>query len=184
VKGEAAKAGVLESQSRAYAATVQAVNNKAEIKVKGAQIKMEVARTRVSKFLADVDAFKARIDASLREVQYSTQVYQAQVEGWRAKTNAVVADAEMQSRFADMNTRTNIAYAQMQVGEYQARMQNAIQQAQIALEAAKALGQYTAQLAAGAMSAMHVSAGISGSGSASSSDSTSQSTSTSYSYNY
>jgi hypothetical protein len=184
VKGEAAKAGVLESQSRAYAATVQAVNNKAEIKVKGAQIKMEAARTKVSKFLADVDAFKARIDASLREVQYSTQVYQAQVEGWRAKTNAVVADAEMQSRFADMNTRTNIAYAQMQVGEYQVRMQNAIQQAQIALEAAKALGQYTAQLAAGAMSAMHVSAGISGSGSASSSDSTSQSTSTSYSYNY
>jgi len=184
VKGEAAKAGVLESQSRAYAATVQAVTNKAEIKVKGAQIKMEAARTKVSKFLADVDAFKARIDASLREVQYSTQVYQAQVEGWRAKSNAVVADAEMQSRFADMNTRTNIAYAQMQISEYTARMQNAVQQAQIALEAAKALGQYTAQLAAGAMSAMHVSAGISGSGSASSSESTSQSTSTSYNYSY
>jgi hypothetical protein len=90
----------------------------------------------------------------------------------------------MQSRFADMNTRTNIAYAQMQISEYTARMQNAVQQAQIALEAAKALGQYTAQLAAGAMSAMHVSAGISGSGSASSSESTSQSTSTSYQYSY
>jgi hypothetical protein len=184
VKGEAAKAGVLESQSRAYAATVQAVTNKAEIKVKGAQIKMEAARTKVSKFLADVDGFKARIDASLREVLYGTQVYQAQVEGWRAKTNAVVADAEMQSRFADMNTRTNIAYAQMQISEYAARMQNAVQQAQIALEAAKAMGQYTAQLAAGAMSAMHVSAGISGSGSASTSDSDSKSTSTSYNYQY
>ncbi|NVM89230.1 hypothetical protein FHT32_002885 [Variovorax sp. SG517] len=167
-KGEAAKAGVLESQSRAYAATVQAVTNKAEIKVKGAQIKMGAARTKVSKFLADVNAFKARIDASLREVQYGTQVYQVQVEGWRAKSNAVVADAEMQSRFTDMNTRTNIAYAQM-ISEYTARMQNAVQQAQIA---------------AGAMSAMHVSAGISGSGSASASDSNSNSISTTYNYQY
>ena len=182
VKGEAAKAGVLESQSRAYAATVQAVTNKAEIKVKGAQIKMEAARTKVSKFLADVDGFKARIDASLREVLHGTQVYQAQVEGWRAKTNAVVADAEMQSRFADMNTRTNIAYAQMQISEYQARIQNAVQQAQIALEAAKALGQFSAQLAAGAMSAMHVSASIGGTGSATTTDS--RSTDTRYNYNF
>ena len=90
----------------------------------------------------------------------------------------------MQSRFADMNTRTNIAYAPMQISEYTARMQNAVQQAQIALEAAKALGQFTAQLAAGAMSAAHVSASVSGSGSASSSDSRSESKSTSYNYQY
>ncbi|MDN6883126.1 hypothetical protein QMO14_05870 [Variovorax sp. CAN2819] len=65
-----------------------------------------------------------------------------------------------------------------------------MQQVQIALEAAKALGQHTAQLAAGAMSAMHVSADISGSGSASASasasasDSNSNSTSTTYNYQY
>ena len=68
--------------------------------------------------------------------------------------------------------------------EYQVRIQNAVQQAQIALEAAKALGQFSAQLAAGAMSAMHVTASISGSGSASSSDSNSKSTSTTYNYQY
>jgi hypothetical protein len=72
----------------------------------------------------------------------------------------------------------------MQMSEYTAKMQNAVQQAQIALEAAKALGQFTAQLAAGAMSAAHVSASVSGSGSASSSDSNSKSTSTTYNYQY
>ena len=96
----------------------------------------------------------------------------------------MVADAEMQSRFADMNTRTNIAYAQMQISEYQARIQNAVQQAQIALEAAKALGQFSAQLAAGAMSAMHVSAGITGSGSATSTESRGTDTNTNYNYSY
>ena len=60
--------------------------------------------------------------------------------------------------------------------------------AQLALEAAKAMGQYSAQLAAGAMSAMHVSASVSGSGSQSNSysnsDSRSKSESKSESHNY
>ncbi|QLI49410.1 hypothetical protein vBPaeMUSP18_29 [Pseudomonas phage vB_PaeM_USP_18] len=184
VKGETAKAGMLDAQARAYASTIQGLASKADIKVKGAQLKMDAARTKVSKFLADVDAYKASLQAGLSEVQYSTSAFQAQVEAWRAKTSASVADAEMQSRFADMNTRTNIAYAEMQISEYQAKMQKAIQEAQVALEAAKAVGQYTAQLAAGAMSAAHVSASISGSGSASSSDSRSESTSTSHNYSY
>ena len=184
LKGESAKADVLDSQARAYASTIQGLANKADIKVKGAQIKMEAARTKVSKFLADVDSYKAALQANLSNVQYGTSVFQAQVEAWRAGASANVASAEMQSRFADMNSRTNIAYAEMQISEYTAKMQNAVQQAQIALEAAKALGQYTAQLAAGAMSAAHVSASISGSGSANSSESNSTSTSTSYNYQY
>lgn len=184
VSGEAAKANVLESQSRAYAATIQGLANKAEVKVKGAQVKMDAARTKVSKYLADVDGYKASLQANLSQVQYVTTAFGAQVDAWKAQASANIADAEMQSRFADMNTRTNIAYSEMQISEYQAKMQHVIQQANIALEAAKAIGQYTAQLAAGAMSAAHVSASVSGSGSASSSDSTSKSTSTSYNYNY
>jgi hypothetical protein len=184
VSGEAAKANVLESQSRAYAATIQGLASKAEIKVKGAQVKMDAARAKVSKYLADVDGYKATLQANLSQVQYVTTAFGAQVDAWKAQASANVADAEMQSRFADMNTRTNIAYSEMQISEYQAKMQHVIQQANIALEAAKAIGQYTAQLAAGAMSAAHVSASVSGSGSASSSDSTSKSTSTSYNYNY
>lgn len=184
VRGESAKANVMDAQARAYASTIQAVANKADVKVKGAQIKMEAARTKVSKYTADLDAYRAELQASLGEVQYATQAFTSQVEAWRAKAGTEVAYAEMQSRFADTNTRTNIAYAEMQMSEYTARMQNAVQQAQIALEAAKALGQYTAQLAAGAMSAAHVSASISGSGSASHSQSKSESTSTSHNYNY
>lgn len=184
VQGEAAKANVLDSQARAYASTIQGLSSKAEIKVKGAQLKMDAAKTKISKFLADVDGYKAQLQAGLSQVQYVTTAFQAQVDAWKAEAGANVADAEMQSRFADMNTRTNIAYAEMQISEYTAKMQNAVQQAQVALEASKSLGQYTSQLAAGAMSAAHVSASVSGSGSANSSDSTNTSTSTNYNYSY
>ena len=175
---------MFESQSRAYASTIQGLSSQADIKVKGAQLKMDAARTKVTKFLADVDAYKANLQANMNEVQYNTTSFTALVDAWKSKASAYIAEAEMESRFADMTSRTNIAFAEMQMSEYTSKMQNAIQQAQIALDAAKAVGGFSAQLAAGALSAAHVSASISGSGSASSSDSTSTSTSTSYNYTY
>jgi hypothetical protein len=54
----------------------------------------------------------------------------------------------------------------------------------LAVEAEKAIAQYSAQLAAGALSAMHVSASIGGSGSVSSSYSESDSKSENHNYSY
>lgn len=186
VKGELGKAGVFEANARAYASTIQGLASKADIKVKGAQLRMEAARVHIQKYQADTDSFKAKLQAGLNRVQYGTQVFQAQVDGWRAASQASISETEMQSRFADMNTRMAIAYSEMQMGQYNANINKAHQQAQIALEAAKAMGQYAAQLAAGAMSALHVSASVSGQGSQSDSYQRSESntTNTSHNYNY
>lgn len=184
VKGEVAKAGVFDTQARAYASTIQGLANKSDIRAKGAQLKLEAARVHIQKYLADLDGYKTKIGASLQQVQFGTSVYQAQIEGWKARASTSVAASEVQARFADMSTRTNIAFSEMQIAQYNANIQKAAQQAQITLEGAKAMGQYSAQLAAGAMSAMHVSASVSGSGSQNDSFSQSTSTSTSTSHNY
>lgn len=182
VRAETAKADIYDSTVRAFASRVQSYASKSDVKVKQAQINIDAARAYVTTYLADVDGFKAELQAGLSEVQYNTQVFQAQVDGWRAQVAANTADSEMQSRYTDMNTRTNLAYAEMQMSEYNAKVSQAQEQARIALEATKATGQYTAQLAAGAMSAAHISASISGSGSAG--ISSSESTSESINYNY
>lgn len=184
IRGESTKASMFDTQARAYASTVQAVQAKADVKGKQIQLKMEAARVWIGKYQADLEAYKAELQANLSEVQQNTAAFGAEVEAWRATAGMEVSQAEMQSRYADMNTRTNIAFAEMQLKEYEAKMQKAIQEANIALESAKAMGQYTAQLAAGAMSAAHVSASISGSGSASTSSSTSNSKSESHNYSY
>lgn len=184
VKGETSKVSMYDAQARAFASTIQGLQSKAEIKTKQIQLKMEAARTWISKYTADMDGYKAELQANLSNVQSNTAAFGAQVDAWQAGAGVEISHSEMQSRWADMNVRTNIAYAEMQITEYQAKMQKAIQEAQIALESAKSLGQYNAQLAAGAMSAAHVSASISGSGSSSTSRSTSTSTSTSHNYNY
>lgn len=184
IRGETSKAGLFDAQARAYASTIQGVQAKANVKGQQIQLKMEAARVWIGKYQADLEAYKAELQANLSEVQQNTAAFGAEVEAWRATAGMEVSQAEMQSRYADMNTRTNIAYAEMQLKEYETKMQKAIQEANIALESAKAMGQYTAQLAAGAMSAAHVSASISGSGSSSTSRSTSDSKSESHNYNY
>lgn len=164
VKGEVAKAGLFEVQARNYAATIQGIASKADIRVKGTQLKIEAARVYLQRYIADTELCKLKLDTNMRTAQFNLQAFQSRVEGWKADAQVKVSEAEVQSRFADMQTRTNIAYSEMQMHQYQANIQKAAQQAQIALEAAKAMGQYTAQLAAGAMSAMHVSASVSGTG--------------------
>lgn len=184
VRGETTKASLFDTQARAYASTIQGVQAKADVKGKQIQLKMEAARVWISKYQSDLEAYKAELQANLSEVQQNTAAFSAEVDAWRATAGMEVSQAEMQSRYADTNTRTNIAYAEMQLKEYESKMTKAIQEANIALESAKAMGQYTAQLAAGAMSAAHVSASISGSGSASTSNSYSDSKSESHNYNY
>ena len=184
IRGETSKASLFDAQARAYASTIQGVQAKANVKGQQIQLKMEAARVWIGKYQADLESYKAELQANLSEVQQNTVAFSAEVDAWRATAGMEVSQAEMQSRYADMNTRTNIAYAEMQLKEYEAKMQKAVQEANIALESAKAMGQYSAQLAAGAMSAAHVSASISGSGSASTSNSTSDSKSESHNYSY
>lgn len=164
VKGETAKATLFDVQSRTFASTVQAIASKADVKMRGKQLNLEAARVKLSKFQGDTDIWRAKVDAEMRRSANEVQTFQAQSEAWRAGAMVNVAHAESVSRFADLQTRTNISYAEMQMTEFNSKMQQAYHQAQIALEAAKAMGQYSAQLVAGAMSAINVSAGVQGQG--------------------
>ena len=74
--------------------------------------------------------------------------------------------------------RNNIAYFEALSRQFDARMQRMLQISLAMKDAMGAAGQMSAQMAAGAMSAIHASASISGSGS----DSYSNSRSVSYSY--
>lgn len=186
VKGEQARAGVFEANARAYASTVQAIASRADVKIKGGQLKIEAARVKVAEFAANLDAQKMVVDAKLKQVQAKTGAYSAKVDGWRAASMAITADNELQSRYADMIARTNLAFSEAQRGMYQASIQKAASEAQIIMEGNKASGQYTAQLAAGALSALHVSASVQGTGTQSGTytQTKSEGMNTNHNYNY
>ena len=184
VKGELAKAQIYDTQVKAYAERLRAYQATGDLGLKHIQIKTDVAKAYLSKYNAELDGYKANLQANLSLVQNNAENFRAAINAWQSKIQMQVAGLETQSKWTDMQTRTNIAHSEMQMKQYEALMKNAQTKAQIALEQAKSVGQFSAQLAAGAMSAGHISASISASGSASTSQSKSESTSTSHNYSY
>ena len=165
VDGETAKAHMFEASTRAYAETVRAISTKADLKIKQQQLKLDNARLKIQGFEAQVTAFKARTDAALTLMKHEVDVFQARVQAWQAGAQMNATEAEMQMRFADAKYKTNLAYVEAQVHVFQAKVQKAIQDANLAIEKYRAIGQYATQMAAGAMSAHHISNSLSGSAS-------------------
>ena len=151
-------------------------------------------KTKFDAYTAQINAERSKMDAYKTVVQAHAerlrskadivgQVANAKINRYKADIDAYRAELQVATAtFAKMQTDTNLQFSRMQIEEYKAKLQKAFNEAQLALEAMKALGQFSAQLAAGAMSAQHISASMSASGSAS--DSTSTSTSTSHNYTY
>lgn len=162
VDGETAKAQMFEASTRAYAEVVRAIGTKADVLMKQQQLKIDNARLKIQAFEAQVTGFKARTDAALTLMKHEVDVFQAKVQAWQAGANANISEAEMHTRFAESRERTLIARVEAEIHEYQAKVQKAIQNANLVLEKFKAIGQYAAQMAAGAMSAHHVTSGFTG----------------------
>ena len=184
VGGETAKAQVMDARARAYAALVQGYASNAEITLKEQQIVIENNRNKVQAFLAEVEAFKAELAAATAEGQYDIEAFKGEVAAYEAGARMDAAHAELQVRVAEAQQRTNIAYSEMAQKAYEANINEAVQRANIALEAAKAMGQFSAQMAAGAMSALNVQASISGGGSQSASSDNRYSYDENHNYNY
>ena len=110
-------------------------------------------RARAASFSADVQRFSA-------EIQMNTEL------------------ARLVQQLTELRLRNNLAYYEVQQKAYDAAMSRTIQRAEIAEHGLAAAGSMASQLAAGAMSAGHVQASLSGSGSATASNSAS------WNYNY
>jgi len=190
VKAESSKAAIYESQVRAFAAGIQAQVASAEVSSKNAMVKIEALRAGATKLTAEAQAFSANASAQAASAQASAAAYSARMSAETARSQAAIAGAESQWRTTELATRTNIAFSEMAVKQFESAQTIAIQKASVAVEAAKGMAQAAAQATAGAMAAINVSASIGASGSSSQSDSwsasrsESTSTSTSHNYNY
>ncbi|MGO4700297.1 hypothetical protein [Dyella sp. 2RAB6] len=179
VRGEAAKAGILDAEARAFAATVQGYESGNNVKVQTVQAKLRAIETGTTKFTALLSAERERIQAAVSQLQAKVSTYAADTTRYTAQIGAETQRNEILVRAAEATARNNIAYFDVISRQFDSRMQRLMEQARLLLGAIQSAGQMASQLAAGAMSATHVQAGISGNGSASIGVSNSYSVSTS-----
>ena len=172
------------SEVSAFSELISAEKNKFD--AYSAQISAERSKMDMYKTVVQAHAERLRSKADIAGTVANTKIskYKADIDAYGAELQVAVSQAELRNTYSKLLTDTNLQYSRLQMEEYKAKLQKALNEAQLALEAMKALGQYSAQLAAGAMSAQHISASMSAHGSASDSTSTSTSTSTTHSYSY
>jgi hypothetical protein len=186
VKGEATKAGIIDSEARAYAALVSGKSAVADINVKRADAVIQKNKDLIAGYIADLEAEKARIQSQTSVIQAGAQAYIADTQRFTAIASAEATKANVIVTAKEAELRTNVAYYQARVQAYLGNMEQLIRQAALVVDALKAAGSLSSTLAAGAMAGVHVGANLSGTAgvSASGTDSFQQTVSTSQSHTY
>lgn len=182
VRGESAKAGIIEAEARAFAATVEAQVSGSNIKIAAINGKISAIGAAVQRFTAQTGAERDRIGAQASAIQAKAQAFSADASRYTAEIGANTEETRLAITQTESRLRNSIAYYDTRIREYDAAQNRLIERARVIIGALTASGQMAAQLAAGAMSATHVQASLSGSGSASTGWSSSSSYSESHNY--
>lgn len=164
VKGEASKAGIVESQARAYAALIQGKVAESDISVKRADLVIQRNRQNIEAFSAAVELDKLNMQTQLSVIQQAAAAYNANTQRFVAEAQAETAKAGVVVSANEASSRNAIAFYQAKVAAYTAEMEQMIRKVALIVESLKSAGQLSATLAAGAMAGVNVGASLSGGG--------------------
>jgi len=169
LRGEAAKVGIVEAEARAFAATVSAYESGNNVKIARVQARLRAIEVGVSKYSAELQAERERINAEVAAIQAQSSAYTAEIGRFSAELTFASQRNELVVRAAEATARNNVAYFEVVSRQYDSRQTRMVEGVRLIKEAIQAGGAMAAQTAAGALSATHTQASISGSGSASTS---------------
>jgi len=170
-RGIAVSGQLYESESRAYAATVQAASEKNNAKARVAEAKLKAIETGTQKFLGLVQGLTAQINAKRDSIQARAQSYTADTGRWGEQLRYATQGEDLRIRAFESTMRNTIAYFQTISTQFESRMQRLVTVSGMIKDALTSAGGMTAQMAAGAMSAIHAQSSVSGSGQSSTSQS-------------
>lgn len=181
-RAAAARAGMYDSEARAFAATVDAFGTAENIKLGRIGARRDALLASVQKWDSSVRGESSRVQAEVSEIQAKAEGFRADLGRYSAELQADSTERNLRVQVIEARLRNVIAGIEIASRQYTDRQQRLLAQAQILSEALKAQGAMGAQLSAGAMSAMHVQASLSGSGTASGTSSNSYSETHSYNH--
>lgn len=164
VQAEGVKAGILESEAKVYSAEVSAINTQNEIQIKNSEVKVAINDNAIRQYTAEVEAKRSALQSNLGVIQAQVAAYQAKIAGYAAGQQTITSKNELAIRNADLEARTNIAYFEARMKEFEALMARFKENAAVVIESLKTAGVIASSLASGALSAINVSGGFSGNG--------------------
>lgn len=160
IKGETAKAQMMESQARAYSAYVSGKVASTEIDVKNQQAQLQTMDFQLRAFLANLERDKVQLQSESAAIQASAEAHRTNTQRFVAETGAETALAELDIKSLDAETRSMIALYDVEIRKHANAMEQLIRVASLQSDGLKAIGQMHSTLAAGAMAGISLGASI------------------------
>ena len=160
VKGETAKAQLLESQARAYSAYVSGKVARSEIDVKNQQAKIQVQDLQLRAFLGNLERDKVKMQAESAAIQATAEAHRVNTQRYTAEMGAKTALAELDLKALDLEVRNMIALYDVEIRKHTNAMEQLIRSASLQADGLKAIGQMHSTLAAGSMAGISLGASI------------------------
>lgn len=164
VKGEQSKAGILEAEARAFASRVQATETAGTLSIRKIQAKIEAAQQATQRYVARVQSERDRVAAQADQFRSVVSAYSADIQAYATEYQNNVALRELDVKKIEASLRNAIARYEAEIRKYDGEAERLIKVAELNRDSLKALSQYAAQLAAGAMSARNLGMNVSGQG--------------------
>lgn len=169
VQADTAKLQLRETELKQWVASYEAAKSRDSSVLSVMQARLQAIEISARRFAAELSGEEAKVRASTEVIRGRAQAYDADMRYLEAQMRYASAFEDGKVRAAEATARNNIAQLEVRARQYDAWMQRLVARAQVLSSAADAVGRMSAQMASGAMSALHASASVSGSGSTSSS---------------
>lgn len=163
IKGELAKVEIFDSKVKAFTGRMQAYATESDIKIKKAEIESTVNELKIKQFESLVDSFIKQVQADQLIYQSAVDIYKGETQMYLADVGARNAEAELILKEAENIITQNKYAADVGINSAQISLEG-LKAAYLAmLEGKRAAGNIYAQIGSSALSAINVSASLSGS---------------------
>lgn len=179
VKAETAKFGLYQVESEVFANRVRGYAAGVDAQLAPVKMRIDANASLVELYQARLQSFREQVNGIAQRAAAGSQIFDGQARIFGAQVQAASAQSEADGRTFQLQLESAKTQAEVSLRNATSAAENATRAAQLVLQGLQSAAQVAAQLAAGTMSAVNLSAGISGS----SSDSRSHSSGVSVGYN-
>ncbi|ULQ47393.1 hypothetical protein JN531_003710 [Flagellatimonas centrodinii] len=165
VRAQSAATDAYRARVGAHAELTRAYATQVEASIAPIRAQVEINRGQVDAYTAKLGAFREKVNAEASRHQANVAVFDGKARIFSSQVSAASAEAQARGQEVSLLLEDARSRLQLLVENNRNEGQNAIQGAGLILEKLRSAATVASQLAAGAMSAVNLSAGISGSSS-------------------
>jgi len=162
---EASKA-VIDSQIKSYEARVKGFSEKARIIIEKCKAKIEYNLGIIRMYEASVNAFASKMNAEAQRINAVARGYEAETEVFNAIVNFDVKKVDVDLKVIEARIQQAVANAEILIKDKDVQLRAYEALNSLLMEAQKSIGSIAAQVASGALSAVHAQVSIGASNSA------------------